>query len=1079
MHKRLLISIFLLLCSYSYIFSFSPISLDNNDWYLKKGFKNEWINLPKNKTSKGWITKKGTPIRLNELEKENKTIEYTFITYFKVNLNDIKNMTMLGLYFQSIGENWQIYINGHLLDSQLFLTEDMNVKVNKFTRGLIVTFPNTILKTKNTLTVRIIGKPHYYGTGFNLQSNFRKGYYIDLFKNLKLHHNEFIIKIILGIFLFIFAYHSLLFIQRRSDQYNLYFALASLIIFFYYITQSEFIFIYIKHYNISFDIIEDLELILLLISFPIIIFFIESFLNNKISKASKIIFLIDFILSLYVLWIDRYQWSDLLHFSQVLFIIYLAYLIFNGYKKIIIQKKIIKYLAPAILIIGTTIIDILDTVIFNYGIGLTKYSFILFIASISLSLANKSMKAFNDLDELTEDLDKQVKDRTNELALANDQLKELDISKSNFFANISHELRTPLTLILSPIQSVLQGDYKKDVDDEFLKNLQRNAIRLLTLVNNLLDFAKLEAGRMTLNVSFIDISSFIKKFKENLNLVAESKNITLNFYDKLQKPVSLYFDLDKMDKIIMNLSSNALKFTDKNETIDITLKDNNNSVSIIFKDSGIGIPSDKIGTIFDRFSQADTSSSRSYEGTGIGLALVYELATLHGGTLEVKSNFINEKPHDHGSTFTITIPKGKEHLTGREDVTFMNSENPQREIKDLHATELNILTKTYDDTSERISNITSNHKVLIVEDNKDMRDFLVFLLSDHYNIETAVNGADGLLKTDQLKPDIIITDVMMPVKDGYEMTKELKSNSSSKHIPILMLTAKAELSYKLEGLEFGADDYLTKPFNSKELLTRIKSLLKTSKYETELALRNQEIESELELARLIQNKLFSSETPIIPGYNSYATLIPYDKVGGDFYDLKDMDHLISLFVADSSGHGLASSYLSLIAKIALDSIDRYHSALKVLNFINDYICRSTVKNNFVTSFYGVINKNTNIMEYSSAGHEPQFIYRAETDEIIILKTKGNPLGWFTEIKLEKKEIKLESGDRLILFTDGIIEAQGNKAEIYGDERFYKFIRKNKNLLPKQFSDLLLQELKEYSGFKNFEDDLTLIVFDIE
>jgi|GEM_PF-1940258 len=762
-----------------------------------------------------------------------------------------------------------------------------------------------------------------------------------------------------------------------------------------------------------------------------------------------------------------------------------------------IQFKMIIFIALSFL---TSLFLIYMTLTYNKASTLFLYSIIFFILAtflIRYKLKNNELNdRFNEIQNATteqlEELERasfdllkernsleiKVEERTNELAKANEQLKELDTAKTNFFANISHELRTPLTLILSPVQSALQGDYKNKIDHTFLQNLHRNAIKLLTLVNNLLDFSKLEAGRMTLNVSFMDISSFIKKFKENLQLAAESKKITLSFNDLLSEPVALYFDAEIMDKVIMNLASNALKFTNEGGSIDITISDNDQSIIITFKDTGVGIPPNKIDTIFDRFSQADTSSSRSYEGSGIGLALVQEFVTLHGGDVSVNSKYIDDYNDDHGSTFTITIPKGKDHLENKELITFIEDSHFEKNVNDIMNFDLLINQKgqqfeVYTESGEK-----SGYRVLIVEDNTDMRDFLSFLLRDHYMIETAINGEDGLDKARKYRPDAIITDVMMPVKDGFEMTLAIKSDPSLRHIPVLMLTAKAELSHKLEALELGADDYLIKPFNSKELLTRIKSLLKSSEYEKQLTLRNEEIESELEIARLIQDKLLPSEIPAVSGYKAYGTFIPFNKVGGDFYDYKVKDNLIYLFIADSSGHGLASSYLSLIARISLDSIENYTSADKVLYFINDYICRSTVNNNFVTSFSGVIDIKSNVLKYCSASHEPLILYRRKTDDIIPLNTKGNRLGWFPDIKLEEKEIQLESGDRLVLYTDGIIETQGNSDELYGPDRFYDFIREKKELSPKQFSDELMNTLREYSGIESFEDDVTLLVCDV-
>jgi adenylate cyclase len=439
-------------------------------------------------------------------------------------------------------------------------------------------------------------------------------------------------------------------------------------------------------------------------------------------------------------------------------------------------------------------------------------------------------------------------------AQSNTHLQELDHLKSNFFANISHEIRTPLTLILSPVESVLQGDYGKKIDRKFFENLQRNAIRLLKLINNLLDFSKIEAGRMGLKVQESDIVHFIKTYVGSVHSAADSKGIALNFVS-VSDEVLLYFDKEKMDKIIMNLFSNALKFTDKGGAIKIVVKDTEKDCIIEFTDTGVGVPADKLTSIFDRFSQADSSSTRKFEGTGIGLALAKELVELHGGTISVKSRYIDDNTNDHGTTFTVIIPRGKDHLSANENVEYLESEELDEAVTDHRFAGMREMTELR--TSGANESADSNPRLsgapplpgkvhlitlLIVEDNPDMRNFLTFLLQDHYTVHTAENGEEGLRKARELHPDLIVSDVMMPVMNGYEMTQKIKEDEELKRTPVLMLTAKAEIANKIEGLEYGADDYLTKPFNSKELLTRIKSLLKINMLQRELLDLNQNLE---------------------------------------------------------------------------------------------------------------------------------------------------------------------------------------------------------------------------------------------
>ncbi len=676
---------------------------------------------------------------------------------------------------------------------------------------------------------------------------------------------------------------------------------------------------------------------------------------------------------------------------------------------------------------------------------------------------------------------------------------ELEDQKTRFFANISHEIRTPLTLMISPIESVIQGDYGGKIDSAFFDNLYRNGLRLLKLVNNLLDFSKIEAGRMKMKVREIDLVTFIRNYISAVHSAAESKGLGIVFNsDAEQMPV--YIDPDKMDKVIMNLFSNSLKFTESGGSITVNIREDDIFCHIEFSDTGEGIPSQSIESIFDRFSQADTSATRKHEGTGIGLALAKELVEMHGGTIKVKSRYLEDSPEDHGSVFSVSIIKGRDHLKMMGNVEFITEDDIGESVSDhrfygmreMH--DLNDGRKAQskysvkiDEKENEVENDSSGQKlslkadtatVLIVDDNPDMRDFLTFLLEKHYTVHCAENGKEGLEAVNTISPDIIITDVMMPVMDGHKMTSILKNDDIHRHIPVIMLTAKSEMAHKLEGFEHGADDFLTKPFNSKELIARIRTLLKTREYEKEISQRNFEIEQEMEVARLLQRRLLPEQITELSGYDTHALYIPMDKVGGDFYDYTLRDQYIDLFIADVSGHGLPGAFLAMMTKMSLENVTERNMTNRTLYLVNDIICRSTVNSNYVTAFLCRIDTHNNMMKFSNAGHMPPYVYRKKSGEFFELMAKGKPLGWFNNIKIEEKEFQLESGDRLILFTDGITECVDIDKNLFGDDRFKEFITVNRDHSPEKFCNLLLAHLREFSQSDKFDDDLTLVVFDV-
>ncbi|MEL7122329.1 MAG: ATP-binding protein [Bacteroidota bacterium] len=392
------------------------------------------------------------------------------------------------------------------------------------------------------------------------------------------------------------------------------------------------------------------------------------------------------------------------------------------------------------------------------------------------------------------------------------KLKEMDQIKSNFFANISHEFRTPLTLIISPLNEINSGRFKGNLKT-YHQIMLRNAQRLLQLINQLLDLSKLEAKQMSLKATEADFMSFIRQLANAFESLASQKQIAYQI-NTSNEPLAVWLDTDKAEKIINNLINNAFKFTPEEGSITINTYPEDDFAVFEVIDSGIGIAEKDLPHVFDRFYQADSQSTRKYEGSGIGLALSKELVNLHKGEIAVKSQ------NGQGSTFTVKFPIDNEHLSdianneqgelfmSKYEYYFMNNEDVQGSTAKTDPSKIN---------------------VLIVEDNEDVRFYIKDKLKDNYEIIEAENGKVGLEKAIETIPDLIITDVMMPVMDGNEFLKKIRATAETNHIPVIMLTAKGDMESKLEGLHTGADDYLTKPLDSRELLARIDNLIKQRK----------------------------------------------------------------------------------------------------------------------------------------------------------------------------------------------------------------------------------------------------------
>jgi signal transduction histidine kinase/DNA-binding response OmpR family regulator len=401
------------------------------------------------------------------------------------------------------------------------------------------------------------------------------------------------------------------------------------------------------------------------------------------------------------------------------------------------------------------------------------------------------------------------------IAQEKELLEEQDAFKSQFFVNISHEFRTPLTLVLGPIQQIIDKTTDSK-DKELLMMAHRNANRQLQLINELLDLSKLEANKMQLQVSENDFVPVLRGIVYSYDSLAIDKEISLEMKNPTE-PVMLYFDQEKMEKIFYNLLTNAFKFTPSGGTIRVSMIQKKKSVVITVSDTGKGIAQDQLENIFNRFFQADAGKESYYESSGIGLTLTKELVELHHGTINVKSQLGKR------TTFFLEFPLGNKHLQEDEIVTReIIPLNQNLEASNLELKE-NVTVKSEEVTKKARS--SKRPTLLIVEDNKDMRAFIRQKLESDYQIIEAFDGEEGIEKAIEHIPDLIISDVMMPKKNGYEVCKTLKTDVRTSHIPIVLLTAKAAQEEKIEGLETGADDYLTKPFDAKELLIRVQNLI--------------------------------------------------------------------------------------------------------------------------------------------------------------------------------------------------------------------------------------------------------------
>jgi len=433
-----------------------------------------------------------------------------------------------------------------------------------------------------------------------------------------------------------------------------------------------------------------------------------------------------------------------------------------------------------------------------------------------------------------------------------EQLTDLDRAKTAFFSNVSHELRTPLTLILGPVEDALLTESAPSI--ESMQMLHRNALRLLKLVNGLLDFVRIEVGRMQATYQPTDLSVLTAQLASVFRSAVERAGLKL-VVDCPPLPEPVYVDRDMWEKIVLNLLSNALKATFEGE-IQISIAAEDNGAVVTIRDTGTGIAEQELPHLFERFRRIEGAQRRSHEGSGIGLALVQELVEMHGGSIEVESKL------GSGTQFKVHLPFGHEHL--KQGHIARDAGNPlvvqgsaiayvQEALgwlpghDQLRAEITGSFSGDEGDDSQNL--VTARSLVLLVDDNSDMREYVRSLLSVRFDVVGASNGREALEQIDRRGPDLVLTDVMMPEMDGFALLHALRQNPATTLIPIIMLSARAGEDARIEGMEAGADDYLTKPFTARELMARVDAQLKMARMRREAAEQKTALTQEINRAR--------------------------------------------------------------------------------------------------------------------------------------------------------------------------------------------------------------------------------------
>jgi len=995
----------------------------------------------------------------------NKEISLNGVGYstyrLRVLTNDVHKLTMKLL---SYSNPYRLYINGELLGGAGEVGKNAADSIPIISSRLF-SLPNSSTEIEILLHVSNF---HYYRAGIwkvakiglerDIQIQREKGLFSDIF--------------ISGSLLIMGFYHFGLFLLRKKDRSTFFFGTYCVLISLNSLTNGE-LYFFQMFPDIPFELGVKLDYLTFFLTPPIFILFLSRIFAEDIRSnfVNIIVYSSCFLYAIVLLFPARIS----SHTTQpmqivILFVcVYTIYIFIQATKNKREAAKI--FLAGSIIFSAIILNDILeDNQIIHTG-HYTPGGLLIFILSQSFILSMRSARAFANSENLAVDLEKnnleltelknsleiKVIERTRELERekkiaedARQKLAEADREKTSFFQNISHELRTPLTLIAGPVESARRR--KEPLDEATMDMVVGNTKRLQRLVNQLLDLQKVTAGKMELNLIPINISVFLKRIYSSFEPYALSRGIALEMHFDENLP-NVHADVDKLDKCIYNYLSNALKFTPENGRIAICAKPMDSMVCVEVCDSGIGIPDEKISGLFTKFGFSEASLTRDQEGTGLGLSLVKELIEMHGGQVGVKSQV------GGGSNFWFTIPSAPVD-SKPVDLSFGDSNFSD-------SVELAGLPTSKIVPSDKRNKPSKNLRILIVEDNVELRIYMSDIFHrEGYETLSAENGEEGILKAFAESPEIIITDLMMPKLSGADMIKKIRANKILKSIPIVLLTAKADIDTRLDVRKAGADCYLSKPFNDLELLSAVRNLLSLKERENILV-------QEIEKARIIQQNLLPKELPLRSGIEFSTIYLPMDLVGGDLYDFVEFpDGRIGIFIADVSGHGMPAAMIASIVKVILSMLGpEISSPNELLNRMNEQLFGKT-SNNFLTAWYGILDPSGRNLKYALAGHPFPILIRNGISEY--LTGKGPALAIMEVRTSPNYEKQIIPGDRLFFYTDGITEVLNSDGELFGEDRLIdSFLSGHTEPLGFQLNNALMAA-REFRGERSVEDDVTLV-----
>jgi two-component system sensor histidine kinase ChiS len=874
----------------------------------------------------------------------------------------------------------------------------------------------------------------------------------------------------LGSLLIMGLYHFGMFMLRRNDKSSLYLGLFCLIISSRPLVTGEFYLIYLLP-ETNWELMLKLEYLTLSLGLPVFAMFMNSLFPHEFKNGiTRFIQVLGGMYSLFVIVTPAVIYSKTILVYEtitILFSFFTVYAIMLSYRR---KREGANIFIVGIFVLFITVVNeiLYDNMIVDTG-NFFPFGLFVFVLSQAFLISMRFSKAFDNIAELSGELERK-----------NIQLENMDKLKDEFLANTSHELRTPLNGIIGMAESLIDGAAGKlpEKIKPSLGMIIASGRRLSNLINDLLDFSKLKNKDITLKLKAVDIKTLADVAIELTDHLKEDKK--LEVINSIPPDIPLITaDEDRMQQILINLISNAIKFTDsgKVEVSAQVLVGENPDYSLMevcVSDTGIGIPEEKIPLIFQPFEQADGSISRDYGGTGIGLSITKDLLRLHGGYIEVESE------PGKGSSFIFRIPLRRPPERKFPEAASALTDTKTPGIR-RHTVEMAV-AESGDSFRQTASAPNPDRPIiLVVDDDQVNLQVLENQLSiRNYTVVKSTSGADALDKINTgLIPDLVLLDVMMPKMSGLDVARIIRERYSMFDLPIMMLTAKSRITDMSAGLEAGANDYLSKPFDKNELLARVKTLIRLREAVEENK-KLTAIKQEMELARTIHVSTLPKKIPSLPGLAVTVKYLPMQIIGGDFFDLHELDeNRIGVFVADISGHGVPAAIIASMVKIAFYMLKSLAPEPDLLLNEMNRILTGYLENQFVTAGYALIDRVKMKLSYARCGHEPLMLFRRKDNTLHELIPVGRLIGYSTEGNCVTSEVDIEPGDRIILYTDGITGVYNKDREIFSSNFLKNTIMRSRELSASDMAESLTGILRRWRGLdEEFEDDVTIVVIDV-